>query len=290
MVIDDFKRHIITKGRCTKQGVSGNVNIKVNGFGIGGSFTVLFNWLLLFGEGVDNIYVEISDEWKKTTGINKNIFDLILEQEKIEGANEITIYGHHLHNFNNEVLNYLRTIIKNKIKIKSEIFEKLNTYLVLNNIENLNSLCGVHVRLTDMSHFHKDIYGSVTFDTYVNEMKKIDNKTKYFIASDNQESIYKLEKIFPDRVNYFKNINRVECESETGLNILNQANKPIQKLGIHRLQNEENIVNDFIDLLALSKCGKLIGMKYSIYKIAALLLSETITQNNNTELPLNFSL
>jgi hypothetical protein len=290
MTIDDFKKHIIDKGRCTKKGVTGDVNIKVNGFGIGGSFTILFNWLILFGENVNNVYVEISDEWKKNTGINYNIFDLILEQKKIEGANEITIHGHYLHNFNNDILNYARNIINNKIKIKAEIVEKLYEYLRLNKIENLNSLCGVHVRLTDMAHYHKDIYGIVNFNTYIDEMKKIDNNVKFFIASDNLESISKLEKMFPNRISYLKNVSRAQYENETGLDKKYKTNKPIQKLGVHRLQNNENIINDFIDLLALSKCDKLIWMKYSIYKIASLLLSETITQSNNIELPLNFNL
>jgi hypothetical protein len=217
MTIDDFKKHIIDKGRCTKKGVTGDVNIKVNGFGIGGSFTILFNWLILFGENVNNVYVEISDEWKKNTGINYNIFDLILEQKKIEGANEITIHGHYLHNFNNDILNYARNIINNKIKIKAEIVEKLYEYLRLNKIENLNSLCGVHVRLTDMAHYHKDIYGIVNFNTYVDEMKKIDNNVKFFIASDNLESISKLEKMFPNRISYLKNVSRAQYENETGL-------------------------------------------------------------------------
>ena len=116
MNISEFRKNIINKGRCTKHGISGNVNIKVHGFGVGGCFTILFNWLALFGDDVDNIYVEVSDEWKQTLGVNKNIFDLILDQKKLHNANEITIFGHHLINFNDEILNDIRSIINKKIK------------------------------------------------------------------------------------------------------------------------------------------------------------------------------
>ena len=290
MDISEFKQSIIDKGRCTKNGVSGNVNIKVHGFGIGGCFTVLFNWLTLFGEDVENVYVDVTDEWKKTLGFNKNIFDLVLEQNKIDGANEITIFGHHLHNFNDEVLNYIRGTINKKIKIKPEILKKLDEYLTTNGIEDINSLCVVHVRLTDMDQYHKGVYGSVNFDTYLNEMKKLNDDVKFFIASDNNESIDKLKVLFKNRIYYIDSIDRVNKENDYGKLINLPNNKKTFKLGVDRVNSDEKIINDFIDLLALSRCNKIIGMKYSIYKIAALLFSNTITQDNNTELPLNFSL
>jgi hypothetical protein len=290
MSIEVFKKNILEKGKCSKKGAIGDVNIKINGLGIGGSLTILFNWLCLFGDKVGNIYVDLSDDWKESTGINKNIFDLILDQRKIEGAPEIQISGHYLHNFNDDILGDIRKVIHDKIKIKQEIINRAEDYLIKNGIDNINKMCAAHIRLTDMAHYHKNDYGLITFDTYVNEIKKIDDNINFFVASDNIESIHKLEKLFPNRIFYLKNINRVKFENEITPPINYTLGKPIQQLGIHRLKEKDDIINDFIDLFTLSKCNKLIGMKYSTYRIAALLFSNTITQGNNIELPLNFSL
>jgi hypothetical protein len=290
MSIEVFKKNILEKGKCSKKGVIGDVNIKINGLGIGGSLTILFNWLCLFGDKVGNIYVDLSDGWKESTGINKNIFDLILDQRKIEGAPEIQISGHYLHNFNDDILGDIRNIINDKIKIKPEILKKINDVIKRNEITNINELCGVHIRLTDMFDYHSDIYGKVDFDTYLSEMYKLSEDTKYFIASDNTESISKLKNIFGERIHYISDITRTKNEKDTGKNFRSKNKNLIFTLGVDRLKSDDNVINDFIDLMILSKCNKLIGMKYSTYRIAALLLSNNITQNNNIELPLNYSL
>jgi hypothetical protein len=290
MSIEVFKKNILEKGKCSKKGVVGDVNIKINGLGIGGSLTILFNWLCLFGDKVENIYVDLSDGWKESTGINKNIFDLILDQRKIEGAPEIQISGHYLHNFNDDVLGDIRNIINDKIKIKPEILKKINDVIERNEITNINELCGVHIRLTDMFDYHSDIYGKVDFDSYLSEMYKLSKDTKYFIASDNSESISKLKNIFGERIHYISDITRTKNEKDTGKNFRSKNKNLIFTLGVDRLKSDDNVINDFIDLMVLSKCNKLIGMKYSTYRIAALLLSNNITQNNNIELPLNYSL
>jgi hypothetical protein len=290
MTIDVFKQNILEKGKCTKKGIIGDVNIKINGLGLGGSLTILFNWLCLFGDKVGNIYVDLSDSWKESTGIDKNIFDLILDQNKIEGAPEIQVGGHYLHNFNDDILSNIRNIINEKIKIKPEILKKINDVIEKNNITNINELCGVHVRLTDMFEYHNDIYGKVDFDSYLNEMYKFSEDTEYFIASDNNESIFKLKNIFGKKIHYISNITRTKNEKDVGKNFRSKNRALIFSLGLDRLKNDDNVINDFIDLMVLSKCKKLIGMKYSTYRIAALLLSNNITQDNNIELPLNYSL
>jgi hypothetical protein len=290
MNIIDFKNKIINNGRCTKISKTGDVTLKVNGLGVGGSFTILFNWLILFGDNINNLYVDLADDWKKMMNIDYNMFDLIIEQKKINKDDGIGIFGHYLTNFNDNILTDIRKVIHDKIKIKQEIINRAEDYLLKNGINNINNMCAAHIRLTDMAHYHKNDYGLITFDTYVNEMKKIDDNINFFVASDNIESIHKLEKIFPNRIFYLKNINRTKFENETTPPINYTLGKPIQQLGIHRLKEKDDIINDFIDLFTLSKCNKLIGMKYSTYRIAALLFSNTITQDNNIELPLNFSL
>lgn len=290
MDINEFRTDILRKGKCSKNGVIGDVNIKINGLGIGGSLTILFNWLCLFGDKVNNVYVDLSDGWKESTGINKNIFDLILEQNKVDGATEIEIYGHHLHNFNDVVLNDIRGIINEKIKIKPEILKKVDDKLYENGITNINELCGVHIRLTDMADYHSASYGKIAFDTYFNEMVKLNDDVKFFIASDNEESILKLKNLLPNKTYYINNINRTENEKEIGKKHRSKNGTMIFSLGVDRLRTDDNVINDFIDLIILSKCNKLIGMKYSTYRIASLLLSNTITQDNNIELPLNYSL
>jgi hypothetical protein len=290
MDIQTFKDNIIKNGKCTKNGVNGDVNIKISGLGIGGSFAILINWLTLFGDDVDNVYVDLTDTWKTNTGVSKNMFDLILDQKKIEGATEIQIYGHCLHNFNDNILNNIRSIINKKIKIKPEILKMIDDTLIKNNLSDINKFCGVHIRLTDMADYHKDIYGDVRFETYYQEMLKLDKNIKFFIASDNSESITKLKTLFPNRIYYINNIERVQKLNETGKKFKNKMGTMLFSLGIDRLNSDDKIINDFIDLMVLSKCNKLIGMKYSTYRIAALLLSNNITQNNNIELPLNYSL
>jgi hypothetical protein len=284
MDIIDFKNKIINNGRCTKISKTGDVILKVNGLGVGGSFTILFNWLILFGDNINNLYVDLTDDWKKMTNIDYNMFDLIIEQKKIDKDDGIGIFGHYLTNFNDNILTDIRKVIHDKIKIKQEIINRAEDYLLKNGINNINKMCAVHIRLTDMAHYHKNDYGLITFDTYVNEMKKIDDNINFFVASDNIESIHKLEKIFPNRIFYLKNINRTKFENEITPPINYTLGKPIQQLGIHRLKEKDDIINDFIDLFTLSKCNKLIGMKYSTYRIAALLFSNTITQDNNIEL------
>ena len=136
--------------------------------------------------------------------------------------------------------------------------------------------------------YHKNVYGDVTFDTYINEIEKLNNNINFFIASDNNESLEKIKTLYGSRINYIVNPDRIDKETNCGEIIIAKDNRKAFDLGIKRLDTDEKIVNDFIDLLALSKCNKLIGMKFSIYKIAALLLSNTITENNNIELPLSF--
>jgi len=189
----------------------------------------------------DSIYLNIIDD--RTI---PNAFDFVLDQ-KIQNTftkilcENLGTYDKKTPIENSINFNYYKELAE-KIKIKQTILNKVNKYVKKFNI-NENTI-GVHLRLTDMNIHHKKQYGVLTFENFVSNM---DTNKDYFIASDNHESIQKLKEIFGDKIKYVPKM--IRCEKE---------NDDSTILQIDNFKNKKFWVESFIEMLLLSKCGKVI--------------------------------
>ena len=132
------------------------------------------------------------------------------------------------------------------LRYKQELLDLVDRYIEKFNIDS--KTVGVHVRLCDMNILHSDLYGYVTYGDYVREIQKhIDSDSTLFIASDNEESVEKLQRDFNCKVNYVPGMIRGSTESENTYD-----------LQLNNFTRKELWVEAFLDMLLLSKCSKLI--------------------------------
>jgi hypothetical protein len=277
MNVDAYKSNIINIGRFGKTPLSKKSNMICNGIGIVGTLVFVINSLFLYGSNTDEIYVDMSDEWKNRVGVKYNPYDYILNQKKDKEYVNVSVWGHHLDNLNDpDLLSELRKQLK-YLNFNSGIIDVVNK-----NSETMElggDTLGVHIRLTDMNLIHGKHYGYVYFDDYVKAVDQIlnnNNVKNIFIAADNHESIKKLKNRYSN-ICYIENIYRTELEDKTH----NSKNKGI---GYDKFNSVEDIISPFYDVFALSKCGYLIGRKYSTFRIFALILSNIKNKNNIIEL------
>jgi hypothetical protein len=140
-----------------------------------------------------------------------------------------------------------------KNKINDKIINIVNNFVNMFNI-NENTLT-VHIRLTDMNTKHSNQYGVYTFDDYKNEIDKVlknnSNINNIYVASDNNESIYKLISIYNEKIKIinFENPYRVEKENSDNFNYI-----------VEHLNNMPELpVKVFTEMLIGSKGGYFIG-------------------------------
>jgi len=101
-----------------------------------------------------------------------------------------------------------------KLKFQPEVYNKLNSLPVTSQITN--TTLGVHVRLTSMNMLHGDQYQNISLDEYKRCIAHEFETGKYsniFVASDNHESIYKLQAYFGDLIIYHDNFLRYKTET-----------------------------------------------------------------------------
>ena len=116
-----------------------------------------------------------------------------------------------------------------------------------------------------MNIHHKDDYGSLVFEDFLNEIKKLkEDGKKIFVASDNNESLLKLKSLYNDDIVYVDGFLRGETENEDTL--LLQTN---------HLKDVTFWEEAFIDMLLLSKCETLI-CRSSNFNNASIIYSNSL--------------
>jgi hypothetical protein len=151
--------------------------------------------------------------------------------------------------------------IASKLKYKEELLEIVSKYAK----EFTKDILGVHIRLSDMNNIHGSDYGIFTFDDYVNLIQQETNlETKIFVASDNTESIKKLQNLFKDRILFVDGLIRGTTEDSD-----------LSEIQINNIKNEAFWREAFLEMLLLSKCSKLICRTSSLANMA-IISSNTI--------------
>lgn len=277
MNIEEYKKYMISVGNFNCEKLSPKSHLVCNGIGMIGTLTFVINSLYLYGDDVEEIYVDMCDWWKKTHGFKDNPYDHILKQTTNSEYIKSDVFGHHFDRLKNiNILNDIRKTIK-LIKFNDNIMEYVNDQKNKLNIDE-NSL-GVHVRLTDMNHVHGKEYGLVYYEDYVSEIDKILNENNIkniFASTDNNESLYKLKKRYGKTIQNLDNIYRTEKEDE-----VYNINK--KSIGCDYL-NVKNFTESFYDALLLSKCGYIIGRKYSTFRIFSTIFSNIVDDKKIIEL------
>jgi hypothetical protein len=206
----------------------------------------------------ESYYFNITDE-----RTNSDMFSYVLDQPY--DSNFQSFECNHLGNYHKlnpieQSNNYAKYIeITNKLQFKKELLEKVDYYVKKIGIDD--STVGVHVRLTDMNIIHKNDYGVLSFEDFKSQLNPY---TKYFISSDNNESIVKLKELYGDNINYVEDMVRCEFEYEDSTS-----------LQINNFKNPQLWVDAFLEMLLLSKCGTLICRSSNLSN-ASIINSKTI--------------
>lgn len=163
----------------------------------------------------------------------------------------------------------LKSIVS-KIKIKDEIIREVDRIM---SVESGKTL-GVHIRLTDMDRCHGDIYGFKSFDDYLEKIKEVVESRDIeaiFVASDNLESIKKIEKIYGNMVNYAQDMIRSPQEKTELTPFFFPSGTE------NNFTNIQFWKEALIECLALSRCDCLV-YRVSNLSIASVVFSDTIKE------------
>ena len=155
-----------------------------------------------------------------------------------------------------------------ELQFKKELIDRVNSFHEVG-----PETLGVHVRLTDMNHWHSE-YGTTTFVDYRKAIDEVHHKYKnIFVSSDNFPAIERLKKIYGDKV-----IALPDCafkgDKEDDLFFLYKT--------IKWADNPEAWVELFVEVFLLAKCGFLIG-RNSAVSLGAVLFSENMNLMDNNK-------
>lgn len=164
----------------------------------------------------------------------------------------------------------------NNFKVAKKIIWNCNINKTVNNYKDIfidNNTLGIHLRFTSM-FYHNDLYGNVTIEDYIaciNEYITKYNIKNIFIASDNLESIKKIENVFKNiKINYFKGFSRQNSET-----LFFKNNADNLKFEVYNRDNNKNSYTEVIlESIMLSKC------KYLIYRVSSVSLLAQLISNN----------
>lgn len=220
-------------------------------------------------DDIENLYLNVDKaRYKKN---NKQVFrdvnpfDYVFEQIKYPDAKvwKASPTGSYKDMLNHPKINIIKKVVT-KLKVKQSIIDKID------NRVNEKTL-GIHIRLTDMNIMHGKNYGIVNFDNYLKkleEIMKINNFENIFVASDNLESIKKLEKLYP--VIYYKDLkNRSKFENDGDL----KYQSYLRQNAFQKQLWEES----FLEMLTLAKCGTVLK-RMSNLNNTAIMFSDSITK------------
>lgn len=209
---------------------------------------------------IEDCYFNVIDE-RALNEDNFNPFDYVLEQEVSE--QHIGFHCGFLPSYNSKgYMGYSRVeqapeflnlkSIASKLKYKEELLERVNA------IELPVDTIGVHLRMCDMNTIHAGEYGVLTFEDYVRAIEEeITPESRIFVASDNEESIKKLQTIFKDRILSVDGMIRCALETDDSF-----------QLQLDYFKNKEFWIEAFLDMLLLSRCSKLICRTSNVANMA----------------------
>jgi hypothetical protein len=206
----------------------------------------------------DSYYFNITDE-----RTDSDMFNYVLDQQY--DSNHQNINCNHLGSYHKlnpieNSSNYTKYVeVINKLKFNKKLLEKVKYYEKKIGIDD--STVGVHVRLTDMNIIHGEDYGVLSFEEFKTQLNP---DTKYFISSDNNESINKLKELYGNNINYVKGMIRSEFENENS-----------ESIQLNNFKNPQFWIESFLEMLLLSKCGTLICRSSNLSN-AAIINSKTI--------------
>lgn len=248
------------------------MNVKIECIG-GGIFSRLMLVLqsienqIINVENIDNIYIGVDDS-RNHIEFTSNPFDFVFEQDPDMVIHK-NLYCHFMPAINpttefikSNKCARLRTIAS-KLRLKESVLWQVPPMRP--------STLGIHIRLTDMDSIHGDIYGISDFKCYTDKIEEVLNNS-YFknitVASDNEESILKLRKIYP---NIMVNPNvRNRNDSEYGGDYLQYQ--------MDQMNSEIFWVSTFIEMLTIASCQSLI-YRVSNFNNAAVVFSDTIKES-----------
>ena len=225
-----------------------NITINVKAGGVFSKFMYVVQNAQIINPDFESLYIQNIDE--KSLVNEENIFNNIFEQ-RIED-NQVVHNCVQVHNYSkfspielSANLNDYKKIVS-KLRFTENFNKKFNSYLEKLNIDE--NYIGVHIRLCDMNIYHKNDYGSLVFEDFLNEIKKLkEDGKKIFVASDNNESLSKLKSLYYDDIVYVDGFLRGESENED-----------TKILQINHFKDVRLWEEAFIEMLLLSKCGTLI--------------------------------
>ena len=225
-------------------------------------FMILVQNIAEINPNFEKVYLLNRDE-RSLTGEN-NVFNFIFDQipwlpEKKSTRRVGTYTSKNKIEDSNNLENY-KKIVK-KLKFSKEFlkyFDKCNDDLKID-----DTFLGVHVRLTDANIYHP--YSQNNYMDFLNliQTHRKENQ-KIFVASDNDESLEKLEKEFGDDLFYLKNCIRGKTEQEDTF-----------KLMVKNFKDPNLWREAFAEMLLLSKCGTLICRSSNVNN-ASIIYSNTI--------------
>lgn len=242
------------------------IRLNIGGGGIFSKIMLAIQNIAAFDYGIENCYLNIADN--RALGLNdSNPLDSILNQqydEKYVFTDCRPLVPYSVNNRIEESVDYLKLRhIISQLSYKQELRVLVDDFKYMLGIDQ--NTIGVHLRLCDMNIQHGADYGYFTFDNYVEKIRQeLDYNTKIFVASDNNESIKKLQTLFGNRILYLPGLIRAETEVENSV-----------KLQIENFREVRFWREAFIEMLLLSKCSKLICRTSNLANMA-ILSSNTI--------------
>jgi hypothetical protein len=245
----------------------------------GGVFSKLvcaLDTVISIDKNADNVYFNVTDSRSLNSELT-NPFDYVFDQKFDDTYKQYTAL--HIRTPKNQICwnntdpidqttnfkNY-QDLVK-KIKLNDKLIKVVDDLVKELNI-NKNTI-GVHIRLCDMNVIHGKDHGVLNFDNFLSAINSevSDNpNSDIFIASDNNESLGKLNSIFGDKIKYVKDMIRNELETSDGF-----------ALQLTHFKEESLWLEAFIEMLLLSKCGTLI-CRVSNLANASIIYSDTINK------------
>jgi hypothetical protein len=145
-------------------------------------------------------------------------------------------------------LNQYKAVL-DKIHIKGEIKNKVTNFC--NSLSVSDRTLGVHVRMTTMT-LHNN-YKQITYEDYCNTIDQCLDSGKYdnmYVATDNVESLVKMESRYGKYIRYYPNLLRLPTE---GITNRGEWSWEYDMFFFKRYWQES-----FLECMTLSRCGGLV--------------------------------
>jgi hypothetical protein len=250
-------------------GMKSKVRVNIEAGGIFSKMMSAIQNIQQRGYDIEQCYLNIAD----TRALNEagfNPLDYVLDQaleDDYEHFYCVYIPSYNSKNANGygrveESEEYLKLKeIASKIKYRKDFLDIVASY----SEQITKDTIGVHIRLCDMNLLHTAEYGSLTFEDFIKAIEKeISPTSKLFVASDNTESLKKLQTLFKDRILYVDDMIRAATEDSNSSSIQ-----------LDCFQEERFWKEAFLEMLLLSKCSKLICRTSNLANMA-IISSNTI--------------